>query len=777
MAKSRSKESGKGKNHKKRVFALFAFLIFFASTFSESKPSGSSAQLQSPSQISNAGYVEPGACAECHREIAESYARTAMARTFGVVRSENEFPELKRGAYEHEASDESFTVYARDGSSYIKRHQAGFDGAVTNEFEARIDYWIGSGNHARSYINRTKAGELIELPISWYAENGGHWAMNPGYDRPDHAGFSRKISFRCMSCHNGNIQLQSQADTGEGSARFPERLPTGIDCQRCHGPGQAHIEVARQVAARKGAPLESVRNTIVNPARLSHERRMEVCMQCHLETTSLRLPATLLRYGRGVFSYRPGEPLENYILHFDRAQGLAQRPTRNQSNDPASDRSADRAVTYQSEDEDRFEFTSAAYRLRKSACFLKSRGSLTCVSCHNPHEPSNTPSAQSRYVEACQSCHQTTVRQLVAARRHPASQDCASCHMPKRRPKDAIHTVITDHLIRRRWDKWDRWDRWDVGGGQLVEKNDGNTPPYRGRVSLYYPSKPEKTAENELYLAIAQVKHDANLDRGIVELEAAIARHAPSRSEFYFELAEAYRRAGDPKKAVAFYEQSCARSPADWRHFYRLGTSLTATGQPERAAAALERAMSMAPKEPAVLEAIANLLSSQGKTREAIATLQAALALDPESAAIHSNLGARLFQLNDINGAERAWREAVRARPEAATIRLNLANLLASNGGFREAQHHFKAAIRSAPSFADAHLAYAIALAAHGDVEQSEHHLREAIKHAPNHFEAHLRLGQSLHDRGASARAAPHLRKAAQSPDARIRDAAKKLLN
>src|SRR5262249_33876036 len=154
------------------------------------------------------------------REIAESYARTAMARTFRAARPENDFPELNSGAFRHDASEEFFTVFARDGRSYLKRHQAGFDGAVTNILEARIDYRIGSGNHARSYVSRTKAGDLMELPIAWYAENGGYWAMSPGFDRPDHAGFSRKISYRCMSCHNGYIPIHSQAEAGDGSARF-----------------------------------------------------------------------------------------------------------------------------------------------------------------------------------------------------------------------------------------------------------------------------------------------------------------------------------------------------------------------------------------------------------------------------------------------------------------------------------------------------------------------------------------------------------------------------
>src|SRR5262245_42087947 len=86
------------------------------------------AQQRSPATVSSDGYLEPGACASCHREIAESYARTAMARTFGAVRSEKEFPELSGGGFKHDASEELLIAYARDGKPYLKRHQIGFDG-------------------------------------------------------------------------------------------------------------------------------------------------------------------------------------------------------------------------------------------------------------------------------------------------------------------------------------------------------------------------------------------------------------------------------------------------------------------------------------------------------------------------------------------------------------------------------------------------------------------------------------------------------------------------
>jgi predicted CXXCH cytochrome family protein len=701
---------GKDRNKRLRVFSLLSLSLLCLSA------------------RQNTGYLQPGACAECHQKIAESYARTAMARTFGAVPAD-----LKNGGLWHNASQEFFTVYARGGRSYVRRYQIGFDGNKTTLFEARLDYWIGSGNHARSYISRTKTGALIELPITWYAEDGGHWAMSPGYDRPDHAGFSRRINYRCMSCHNSFVRSDPHAgeDAGEESSRFADQLPKGIDCQRCHGPGQAHLE-----AVRRGAPADSVRSAIINPARLSHDRQMDVCLQCHLETTSLKLPAALLRYGRSPFSYLPGEPLADYALYFERAEGR---------------------------EDGRFEFTSAAYRLRKSDCYQKSGGRLTCVTCHNPHEPSNTPAAQQRFSEACLSCHANALRQLVVVRRHPVAQDCISCHMPKRRPSDAVHTTVTDHWIQSR--------PASDPTGPLVERHDGNTPPYRGRVLRYYPLN--QKPEDALYEALAQVKHDANLEQGLSELENAVTRFSPSRSEFYFELAEANRRAGHLERAITFYEQSCVRRPEHWRYFYQLGVTLTTLGKTERAAAALQRALSMAPAEPVVLEAIANLLWRQGQLQESVTTLRAGLQSDPESSSIYSNLGARLFQLNDLKGAERSWREAVRLRPESAAMRLNLANLLATNGSFEEARSHFEAAMRSAPSFADSHLAYAIALASHGEAAQAEHHLREAIRHEPDNFEAHLRLGRMLRERGDSAGAAPHLRKAAESPDARIRDAAK----
>lgn len=137
-----------------------------------------------------------------------------------------------------------------------------------------------------------------------------------------------------------------------------------------------------------GAKPDNIRKTIVNPARLNAERQMDVCMQCHLDTTSFRLPNSIVRYDRGPFSYHPGEPLSDFMLHFDRA--------------PANPK------------EDRFEIASQAYRLRRSACFQKSDGTLRCTTCHNPHDVPRGPEATQRYSRACRECHGVSFNQLVA---------------------------------------------------------------------------------------------------------------------------------------------------------------------------------------------------------------------------------------------------------------------------------------------------------------------------------------------------------------------------
>ena len=148
------------------------------------------------------GYADSTVCAACHRQIADTYSKTGMSRSFRSVGTDSRLPELESSSYDHAPSSEHFLSQRRDGKYYIRRTTAGGGGQATNSLEEPVDYTVGSGDHAVNYLHRTRDNQLVEIPITWYAESGGHWGMSPGYDRPRHPGFSRAISYRCMFCHN-----------------------------------------------------------------------------------------------------------------------------------------------------------------------------------------------------------------------------------------------------------------------------------------------------------------------------------------------------------------------------------------------------------------------------------------------------------------------------------------------------------------------------------------------------------------------------------------------
>lgn len=132
-------------------------------------------------------YVDPRLCAACHSGISETYQRTGMARSFYRPAPENTIEDYqKNNRYYHAPSDTYFTMIERSGKYYQRRYQIGFAGKETNVEEKQIDFVMGSGNHVRTYLHRTATGELQELPLAWYSEKGGYWAMNPGYDELDH---------------------------------------------------------------------------------------------------------------------------------------------------------------------------------------------------------------------------------------------------------------------------------------------------------------------------------------------------------------------------------------------------------------------------------------------------------------------------------------------------------------------------------------------------------------------------------------------------------------
>jgi tetratricopeptide (TPR) repeat protein len=286
--------------------------------------------------------------------------------------------------------------------------------------------------------------------------------------------------------------------------------------------------------------------------------------------------------------------------------------------------------------------------------------------------------------------------------------------MPERRPSDVIHVQSTDHLIRAK----------PVRADPAVEVHDGNTPPYRGPVALYYPMRAPRTSAADLDIAVAQVKQQSNLTAGAAELARLIERYRPVRSEYYFELGEARRNLGQSDAAIAALTEAARRQPARWRHSYALALALA---DARRFVEALE---TLARIEPSAIVSAAKgeVWSRQGNLARAIDAYREGLAGAPDFADLWNNLGAALLRRGDVREGESALREALQLRPDIAAAHVNLGNLLAGQKRGREAEYHLEHAVRLAPDAAIAHLNLAVLLLQRGERDRAAAHLREAQK-------------------------------------------------
>lgn len=625
-----------------------------------------------PTNTRAAGYIDSRACEGCHAQIALSYRQTGMARAFHKIDAD----EVPGGSFVHQASGRSYQFSTREGRVYLKRDEVGGG----NPIEKEIHYVLGSGNHARSFLHRSAQGRLIEMPVNWYPERGGIVAMSPGYDRPDHMDMRRAIGYQCVFCHNGYPKQAGNSLFDD--AVFKGELPEGIDCQRCHGPGREH-------ASTMG------KGKILNPKKLSGERQMEVCMQCHLETTSFSLPNSIVRFEQSIFGYDPREPLEKFIVHFDHAKG--------------------------SKEAEKFEIAGSAYRLRQSKCFLNSNDKLTCTTCHNPHEKTMSVDA------ACAKCH----GQMESSTKHPAKADCASCHMPKRRTEDVIHVAVTDHKIQKPNAKLELM-------AERVERHEqmGGTS-YQGEVALYYP----KSLDDDLYPALAQVMHQSNLKQGIPRLEAALEKHKPAHPAYYLQMAQALHAGGEAARALPYYEKALAIDAKYLPALRSKGISQFRAGDVAGAKLTLEKTTSLHPQDSLTWLELARVYRSEGKSADSAKAARKAIEQEPELVEAHKTLGTILMESGDLAGAEQAFREALREQPDEAEVQSNLANLLAGRGQGAEAERHFLAALKFAPGLKAARFNYAVFLAGQKRFADALPHAMEVVKLEPGNLEGRDLLG------------------------------------
>ena len=353
----------------------------------------------------DARYVGAEACYRCHPEAHRSYASSAMSRSMAEIDPQREPPDT---VFEHSLSGRKFSVYRQDGKLRQRETLTGVgDGEETELADHSLRFVVGSGHFSRTYFAEVD-GFLVEAPLTWYAATRS-WGMSPGYDTAAHPGFSRPATERCVSCHAGHSELV------DGSLHRHRIHELAIGCERCHGPGSVHVDF-RQCqpgdAVRSARPDE-IDYTIVNPAHLPRHLAEAICQQCHLTAA-----AEVVARGRDLSEYRPGLPLQEYLQFFRR-----------------------------SVPEISMTVVGHSEQLEQSPCYQQSE-TLTCLTCHNPHQ---TPAPEQRsayYRTICLDCHQMADCRVDPAVREfqSSDNDCTHCHMPIG-PTDIIHLAFTHHRI------------------------------------------------------------------------------------------------------------------------------------------------------------------------------------------------------------------------------------------------------------------------------------------------------------------------------------------
>jgi hypothetical protein len=346
-------------------------------------------------------YAGDAACLSCHRDQSTSYVHTAHHLTSQLADKDSILGSFRDGSNVLMIADPAtagdnpglyFKMEAK-ANGFYQTAVAGWPGQLKTRSE-QMEVVIGSGVRGQSYLY-WHGDQLYELPVSYWSD-GSRWINSPGY-KDGTMNFARAVTPRCLECHATYIAPRSPDPLT--NQYDPASLVTGISCERCHGPGASHISLHQ-------AKVPAAGETILNPARFSRDRQVEICALCHNGIRTDELVAA--------FSYVPGKPLDNYL-----------RP--NEGEIAAHPDVHGNQVGL----------------LEKSRCYLSSP-SMSCSTCHNIHQPERAAAA---YSDRCLSCHQVESCGLAKTMGHKIAENCIDCHMPVE-PTNAIASETAGQVIR-----------------------------------------------------------------------------------------------------------------------------------------------------------------------------------------------------------------------------------------------------------------------------------------------------------------------------------------
>jgi len=339
----------------------------------------------------HAAWAGSTSCRSCHADIASAYDATPHSKALSDAP-----PRLEDARITDTPAGYVFQSRTTN-QKLIHTEELELTQNAPRDFE--VAWTVGSGHFGHSFLTLAQ-GFLVQSPLTWYSTRNC-WDLSPGYSGPDHYAFHRNISARCLWCHAGSLEIR---DRNEYHVDIHEQA---ISCERCHGPGELHVAKHEQATTPEAADIDT---TIVNPAHLSRQLAESVCEQCHLQGD-----AQVFARGSRFDDYRPGLPLAIFRQEF------------------RAERQGEMTVVGHVE------------QMHASLCYQKS-SSLTCVTCHHPHQSRSAAEKMTAWRNACLSCHEPAACHAEQPARDAKADRCTDCHMPKS-PTELPHVAFTHHRI------------------------------------------------------------------------------------------------------------------------------------------------------------------------------------------------------------------------------------------------------------------------------------------------------------------------------------------
>ncbi len=621
------------------ILGCFAFLLIYCNNKTELNISdaGSFLNLQDSVQ-----YMGMETCRSCHAEIYDSFIETGMGQSFDIASPEKSSAHFDNHlAVYHEETDFYYKPFFENNEFYIQEYRLE-NGDTTHLRKEKIKYIIGSGQHTNSHIVDVN-GYLFQAPITYYTQKK-KWDLAPGFDQTN-LRFTRTLNDECITCHN---HLPGFV---EGSHNRFTEMPTGIQCERCHGPGEIHVK--EMLKGNRVDTATQIDYSIVNPRHLDKDLQMDLCQRCHLQGIAV------LEEGKTFFDFKPGMALSDVFNVF---------------------------LPRYTNSHEKFIMASQADRFRLSKCYIQSED-FTCISCHHPHV-SVKKTGVDRFNTPCQQCHQNDQQVKCTASepmRLAENNNCVKCHMPPSGSIDIPHVRITDHFISKgtaigRVQK-DTVDREAIArflGLKILTKSVASPLEMaQGYIALYDKYTPEPAVLDSAWFHLS--RSTASLDKtfktkihyhfakeefeAIVKLANQFSISKIKDDWTAYRIGEAFNKVGDVKATIPYYEKACASGKFNLEFQEKLGTAYLKTKQIKKAKTCFNFILSENPKRKMALCNLGYCYALTGNVHSAMEYYDKALALDPDYVQALLNKIALLMLKNELIEGKQLLKRILKIEP------------------------------------------------------------------------------------------------------------------